>query len=301
MGPHARRAPRVGRGGPTVTAWRRATPADAVALRDLESAASRAGLAHVFGDLPYPDDDVLARWVLLLDDPEVVVEVVEDDAGLVVLCAHDGSACDTSRCGRTAGAAGWARAGFERGAGRGCPPAVGAGRQRARPAALRVLRLAAERDHARSARGRPSPPRSSTSLPRIGPCRTTRHDPLLEIADDLYALPLADFTPARDALVKEHKADKDLAAGRQGAAQGVARGLGGQPAGPPRPRPGRPGARRGRRAARGAGRPRRRTAARAHQAATPAHRLGHHHRAPDGARGGREGHRRRSPTRSRPR
>src|SRR6478736_3512253 len=37
-------------------------------------------------------------------------------------------------------------------------------------------------------------------------------DPLLEIADDLYALPLADFTPARDALVKEHKADKALAA-----------------------------------------------------------------------------------------
>ena len=25
----------------------------------------------VFGDLPYPDDDVLARWALLLDDPEV--------------------------------------------------------------------------------------------------------------------------------------------------------------------------------------------------------------------------------------
>ena len=38
-------------------------------------------------------------------------------------------------------------------------------------------------------------------------------DPLLEIADDLYALPLADFTPARDALVKEHRADKSLAAG----------------------------------------------------------------------------------------
>ncbi|GAB3035536.1 hypothetical protein GCM10011376_18660 [Nocardioides flavus (ex Wang et al. 2016)] len=36
-------------------------------------------------------------------------------------------------------------------------------------------------------------------------------DPLLEIADDLYALPLADFTPARDALVKEHKGDKALA------------------------------------------------------------------------------------------
>lgn len=41
-------------------------------------------------------------------------------------------------------------------------------------------------------------------------------DPLLEIADDLYALSLADFTPARDALVREHKADKDLAAGIKG-------------------------------------------------------------------------------------
>lgn len=41
-------------------------------------------------------------------------------------------------------------------------------------------------------------------------------DPLLEIADDLYALPLADFTPARDALVKEHKADKELAAAVKG-------------------------------------------------------------------------------------
>jgi hypothetical protein len=37
-------------------------------------------------------------------------------------------------------------------------------------------------------------------------------DPLLELADGLYALPLGDFTPARDALVKEHKADKELAA-----------------------------------------------------------------------------------------
>jgi septal ring factor EnvC (AmiA/AmiB activator) len=41
-------------------------------------------------------------------------------------------------------------------------------------------------------------------------------DPLLEIADELYALPLADFTPARDALVKEHKADKALAASIKG-------------------------------------------------------------------------------------
>ena len=74
-----------------MTEWRRATAADAVALRDLERDASRRGLAHVFGDLPCPDDDVLSRWVLLLDDPEVVVEVVEDEQGPVALAAHDGT------------------------------------------------------------------------------------------------------------------------------------------------------------------------------------------------------------------
>ncbi|KQV72741.1 hypothetical protein ASC64_18995 [Nocardioides sp. Root122] len=72
-------------------AWRRATSDDVVALRDLERIASQTGLAHVFGDLPYPDDDVLARWTLLLDDPEVVVDVVEDEEGLVALAAHEGS------------------------------------------------------------------------------------------------------------------------------------------------------------------------------------------------------------------
>ena len=41
-------------------------------------------------------------------------------------------------------------------------------------------------------------------------------DQLLQIADDLYALPLADFTPARDALVKEHRGDKPLAASVKG-------------------------------------------------------------------------------------
>jgi len=35
---------------------------------------------------------------------------------------------------------------------------------------------------------------------------------LLEIADELFALPLAEFTPRRDAIAKENKADKDLAA-----------------------------------------------------------------------------------------
>ena len=37
-------------------------------------------------------------------------------------------------------------------------------------------------------------------------------DPLLAAADRLYGLTLAEFTPARDALVKEHRGDKELAA-----------------------------------------------------------------------------------------
>lgn len=73
-----------------VRTWRVATAADAVALRDLERESSKAGLGHVFGDRPYPDDDVLARWTLVLADPEVIVEVVEDDEGLVAFTAHDG-------------------------------------------------------------------------------------------------------------------------------------------------------------------------------------------------------------------
>jgi hypothetical protein len=37
-------------------------------------------------------------------------------------------------------------------------------------------------------------------------------DPLLEVADALYALPLADFTPARDARARELKGDRELSA-----------------------------------------------------------------------------------------
>ncbi len=73
-----------------MTTWRRAGAEDAVSLRDLERIASRSGLAHVFGDLPYPEDDVLARWVLVLEDPEVRVDVVEDAVGLVAFTAYDG-------------------------------------------------------------------------------------------------------------------------------------------------------------------------------------------------------------------
>ena len=57
--------------------WRRATVEDAVALRDLERAASQAGLAHVFGDVPFPEDDVLARWEATLREPAVTVLMTE--------------------------------------------------------------------------------------------------------------------------------------------------------------------------------------------------------------------------------
>lgn len=42
---------------------------------------------------------------------------------------------------------------------------------------------------------------------------TTRNDAsLLEVADRLYGLPVAEFTAARDAVVKEHRSDKEFAA-----------------------------------------------------------------------------------------
>ncbi|UUZ59700.1 GNAT family N-acetyltransferase [Nocardioides sp. B-3] len=69
--------------------WRRAMPVDAGPLADLERDANLVGLAHVFGDLPFPYDAVLTRWVLVLDDPEVVTEVVAGDQGLVAYVAYD--------------------------------------------------------------------------------------------------------------------------------------------------------------------------------------------------------------------
>jgi GNAT superfamily N-acetyltransferase len=71
--------------------FRLATAADAVALRDLERAANQAGLAHVFPPerYPFPEDDVLARWVLVLAEPGVDVLVLEEPDGLVAYAAHD--------------------------------------------------------------------------------------------------------------------------------------------------------------------------------------------------------------------
>lgn len=73
--------------------FREATTDDLSALRDLERAANLVALAHVFPPdrFPFPDDDVLARWSLVLDDPSCVVLVAEDEAGLVALAAYDDS------------------------------------------------------------------------------------------------------------------------------------------------------------------------------------------------------------------
>jgi GNAT superfamily N-acetyltransferase len=56
-------------------AFRAATPADAVALTDLERDANLVALAHVFPDTAYPWDDVRHRWEHALADPKVRVEV----------------------------------------------------------------------------------------------------------------------------------------------------------------------------------------------------------------------------------
>jgi RimJ/RimL family protein N-acetyltransferase len=73
--------------------FRVAGEADLVALRDLERSANLAGFAHVFPPdrYPFPDDAVLARWRLVLDDPAVTVLVCDafDGGGLLAYVAYD--------------------------------------------------------------------------------------------------------------------------------------------------------------------------------------------------------------------
>jgi len=70
---------------------REATIDDVPALRDLERAANLVALAHVFPPdrHPFPDDAVLARWALVLEEPGVTVLVRDAAAGIDVLAAHD--------------------------------------------------------------------------------------------------------------------------------------------------------------------------------------------------------------------
>ena len=70
---------------------RMATAADTVALRDLERDANLAALGHVFpaDRFPFPDEEILARWRLVLGEPGVQVLVGEDDRGLTCFVAFD--------------------------------------------------------------------------------------------------------------------------------------------------------------------------------------------------------------------
>lgn len=100
---------------PARATWRRAGAQDAGALRDLERDSNLVGLAHVFGEAPFPSDGVLARWALVLDDPDVVTEVVDGPEGLLAFAAHDGDSLrhlgvHPSAWGRGLGSAGVGRA-----------------------------------------------------------------------------------------------------------------------------------------------------------------------------------------------
>jgi GNAT superfamily N-acetyltransferase len=59
--------------------FRIATKDDLIPLAELERAANLVGLAHLFppDQYPFPFDDVLARWRLVLDDPTAVVLVTD--------------------------------------------------------------------------------------------------------------------------------------------------------------------------------------------------------------------------------
>ena len=72
--------------------FREATVDDLSALTDLERDANLVGLAHVFPPdrFPFPDDDVLARWALVLDEPGVCVLVRDGErGGLDLFAAYD--------------------------------------------------------------------------------------------------------------------------------------------------------------------------------------------------------------------
>jgi GNAT superfamily N-acetyltransferase len=58
---------------------RTASAEDVVALRDLEREANLIALAHVYPPerFPYPDNEVLARWHIVLDDPDCTTIVID--------------------------------------------------------------------------------------------------------------------------------------------------------------------------------------------------------------------------------
>lgn len=73
--------------------FREATEGDLLQLAQLERDANLAALSHVFPPEthPFPFDDVLARWRLVLDDPAAVVLVLDEPEQdrLAVYVAYD--------------------------------------------------------------------------------------------------------------------------------------------------------------------------------------------------------------------
>jgi GNAT superfamily N-acetyltransferase len=75
--------------GSDAATFRPATASDAEALAVLERDTNLAALAHVFPGVPYPTDEVRERWLRLIADPEVHVEVVGAPERLDVYLAWD--------------------------------------------------------------------------------------------------------------------------------------------------------------------------------------------------------------------
>jgi GNAT superfamily N-acetyltransferase len=75
--------------GAETATFRSATASDAEALAALERDTNLAALAHVFPGVPYPTDEVRERWLRLIADPEVSVEVVDAPERLDVYLAWD--------------------------------------------------------------------------------------------------------------------------------------------------------------------------------------------------------------------
>ena len=73
----------------TREAFRPATAADAGALTELERDANLVALGHIFAGIPFPYDEVRDRWLRLLADPDVQVEVVGPVERLDVYLAWD--------------------------------------------------------------------------------------------------------------------------------------------------------------------------------------------------------------------
>jgi GNAT superfamily N-acetyltransferase len=69
--------------------FRVATPDDVEGLTALERDTNLLALAHVFPDVPYPVDDVRDRWLRLVADPEVRVEVAGPADEIDVYLAWD--------------------------------------------------------------------------------------------------------------------------------------------------------------------------------------------------------------------